>query len=178
MRRPHLSREDLLAVVEGRGLDLPHVRECAQCQLEVVALQQVLREVHALEVPEPSPLFWGHLSRRIGEAVADEARQPRSRFAWARWWAWAAPMTAAVALAVAFLAASPAGTRPPVTPAAALDASTDGELRALLEAADATPWSADDRWPLAASADSLVAQLSAEEEAVLIDLLRLELEGS
>jgi hypothetical protein len=57
-------------------------------------------------VPEPSPLFWDHLSTRVGAAVREEARNRERRASWA--WRWLpASAVAVAAVLVAALAVMP-----------------------------------------------------------------------
>ena len=103
----HLTPDQLLDVAEGtRALDeFPHVRACAACDRQLQALVAAISAAAAVEVPEPSPLFWDHLSARIGERLASE----RAKVRWWGWWmpahSWqlvaGATFVLAVALAVA-----------------------------------------------------------------------------
>ncbi|MBI2834618.1 MAG: hypothetical protein HYX76_09370 [Acidobacteria bacterium] len=79
----HLTAEQFVDIVEGREIDddgTRHLAGCAACRQEVEALRSVLLQANIVEVPEPSPLFWNHLSARVRAAV-DET--PPSR-----WWRW------------------------------------------------------------------------------------------
>ena len=80
----HLSHAELVDVAEGRlaGGRLRHLDGCAVCQREALALCETLAAVRADDVPEPSPLFWNHLSARISEAIDQE---PLPQPAWLRW---------------------------------------------------------------------------------------------
>ena len=71
---PHLTPEEL---IDSRERQLPYARQahadsCAACRAKVAQLDEVLRDVQAVDVPEPSPLFWDHLSARIRDRVAHE----------------------------------------------------------------------------------------------------------
>ncbi len=44
----------------------------AVCRAELARLDEVLRDVAAVDMPEPSPLFWDYLSARIRDRVAHE----------------------------------------------------------------------------------------------------------
>ena len=136
----HLSPEALLDVAEGTVPRdrYPHLAECGMCRDQLAELQATIATV-AVDVPEPSPLFWDHLSARVREATAAEplATEP--------WWGlrkWMFPLIAAATAAVLFIAISfgsgtttPATSRPAVVstsnpsnaefPAAADDPSLD-----------------------------------------------------
>ena len=98
----HLSPSELVERLDGTlaARRAEHVESCETCQAAVAELQDVADRVSASEsaVPEPSPLFWDHLSTRIRETVAVEqvGRTP--------WWLTTvrpfAPVAAAVILMV------------------------------------------------------------------------------
>ncbi len=118
----HLSNDDILDLAEQRGnpASRAHLAACPSCAARVDDLRAVLAEARAADVPEPSPLFWEHLSARVSDAVADEA-QPGRAAAPVRWlrpaWLVAAATLAAVAL-VLLVVVRPAPV-PPAGPAAA-----------------------------------------------------------
>jgi hypothetical protein len=74
MTTSHLTPEEL---IDSRERQLPPARQahadtCAVCRAELAHLDEVLLDVAAVDVPEPSPLFWDHLSTRIRDRVAHE----------------------------------------------------------------------------------------------------------
>ena len=77
----HLTSEQLVEAAEGI---LPaerarHLDQCETCRTNVEMLQTVLSDVgDTSTVPEPSPLFWEHFSRRVREATATEGVPRRS----------------------------------------------------------------------------------------------------
>jgi hypothetical protein len=94
----HLSPEQLIDVAEGTaaGVDVLHAASCEACRRQVDELREALRLTGEDPIPEPSPLFWGHLAARIGAAVR-EVPAPRS---WWRTWGWQwAPVGMVAALA-------------------------------------------------------------------------------
>lgn len=79
----HLSPEELIDALDR---PLPAARQqhadtCAVCRAERARLDEMVREVGAVGVPEPSPLFWDHLSARIHERIALEPA-PAERRRW------------------------------------------------------------------------------------------------
>jgi hypothetical protein len=110
---PHLTPDEL---IDSRDRQLASARQahadaCVTCRTKLAELDEVLRDVATVDMPEPSPLFWDHLSARIRERVAHEpppapARDnPLSRLTdwltgWsaAPRWAFAAPLLALCAL--------------------------------------------------------------------------------
>lgn len=81
----HLSREEL---IDSLDRPLPparqvHATSCPRCRHERAALAAVLHDVARVEMPEPSPLFWDHLSARVREQLAHEP--PPSTPGWSSW---------------------------------------------------------------------------------------------
>ena len=150
----HLSRSEIVDLVEdtlapGRAA---HVDVCAACRDAVEATRATLRDAMAVDVPDPSPLFWEHFRARVREGVE---RAPRG---WT--WGWIDGRTFAPvpAVLVAFLLVGLAisggvmrGRRPIVSeqsaPAvvasmpglAAIDLQ-DQSSSAVLDAGDAEVW--------------------------------------
>jgi len=70
----HLSVEEFVDAVEGV---LPerraaHVEGCAHCREHVAAARAALVSLRDADMPEPSPLYWQHLSARIHDSVAND----------------------------------------------------------------------------------------------------------
>jgi hypothetical protein len=97
----HLAPEELIDLAEGGRAEstAPHLRSCEVCRQQIAALRAAMSAVvdaadapgaygrpgrNVADVPEPSPLFWDHLSRRVLEAVAAE-EMSGFRFAGWRW---------------------------------------------------------------------------------------------
>jgi hypothetical protein len=101
----HLTPEELLDLAEGtRPLtSAPHLTTCETCRHQLDELRDVMATVH-VDVPEPSPLFWEHLSTRVRDAVAAEAVPARWGFGFGRLsWSLAAAMSVAVVVIAASL---------------------------------------------------------------------------
>src|SRR5215208_4850297 len=89
----HLSQDQLLDVADGTRAahEFPHVESCAICARQLADLRSAIGAVAEVAVPEPSPLFWDHLSARIRTAVAEDNRSAKlSAWAGRAWWQWAA----------------------------------------------------------------------------------------
>jgi len=122
----HLSAEELIDLAEGEQPEsgATHLASCAECRASLAELRAMLAMTAAVDVPEPSPLFWDHFSTRVAEAVAADrtpAAAPR------RWFRLLGPAMAALALLVAavlFLRAPSGGSTPPSTTGASPMAST------------------------------------------------------
>ena len=196
----HLSRDERLLAVDD-ALEAPraaHLAACAGCRAEVEALRGVVARVRAVDVPEPSPLFWDHLAARVGDAIAREPRPARGRAWWhLPQWGWGLAALAVVAAGSAYLA-----TRPPATPAVAVlrggpaagahagatsalsATSTEagderdegwGLIAAMADETELTPGDATALAPLAGQSELSISQLSRDERAALIAELEAEL---
>jgi len=106
----HLTTDELLDLAEGATSPAAaeqanvHVASCARCAEELKRAQAGLafaREASDGDVPEPSPLFWDHLSARVREAVAAEPAPHAA--SWFDAWGWRAliPVAAAAVVVVA-----------------------------------------------------------------------------
>ena len=187
----HLHRDALLALAETPGpIDDSHVAACAECRAEIDALRGVLATLALDDVPEPSPLFWDHFSRRVHEAIAAEAA-PVAPSWWAAWRSWSYAAGACVAMALVLAVAWPARLAPTAVPTPGA-----GAIVAEQVAGDA-PLTSDDEWELVvdvaadadvasagiddvlapASAELALQDLSADERSALATLLREELGG-
>jgi hypothetical protein len=101
-RTSHLTVEQLIDVAEDARAEasVPHLAVCERCRDQLTELRLAIAAAHEADVPEPSPLFWTELSRRVSDAIATE--RPVSR----RWFEWTrprvfVPVTAAVVAAIA-----------------------------------------------------------------------------
>lgn len=187
----HLSRDERLLALDD-ALDAPtqaHLASCAACRAEVESLASVVARVKAVEVPEPSPLFWDHLAARVGDAIAREPVPER--------WRWRAPrplwgvVAALVLAAVTAISwslrsadAPPAVVRtapqagaplPPVAshagddaPAEPRAAAADDDAGWRLIAAMADDADLDTLAPSAGGSELTIAGLTADERAALI----------
>lgn len=102
----HLTTDELVDALDGvlESTRQHHLDACAPCRQQVTALGAVLAETRGVEVPEPSPLYWQHLSERVRVAIDAE---PAVAGGWSNWLRWPvlAPV-AALAMLVAALAVS------------------------------------------------------------------------
>jgi hypothetical protein len=100
----HLSESEFVDLA-GEALDprrAAHVEACASCREQADALRAMLRETASVAVPEPSPLFWDHLSARVRDAVAAAPAPDRSGWSWPHLGI-LIPMSAAAAVVVAVI---------------------------------------------------------------------------
>jgi hypothetical protein len=120
----HVNAEELVDIAEGTRPEssAPHLATCEPCRAQLHELRAMMSEVGGVGVPEPSPLFWDHLSRRVSEAVAAEESadaKPRrwtERLMAARAYALVTVAAAVlIAVAVSSRVQAPAPLEPPVS---------------------------------------------------------------
>ena len=100
----HLNAVELIDVAEGTRSEasVPHLASCDACRRQLTDMRAMMSTVAAVEVPEPSPLFWDHLSQRVGNAVAEDV--PRRSWQDAATWRRLLMPLSAVAVASLILA--------------------------------------------------------------------------
>jgi hypothetical protein len=179
----HLTPDQLLDVADGTRSreDFSHLGTCQVCERQVTELRETMTAASEVEVPEPSPLFWEHLSSHVRERVAAEpVRQS--------WW-WTIPRfgLAAAAFAVLVLAAgtvlrqSSGPATPGDLPVAAVEPFTeamsfddDPALALLAELSAGIEWDVASEAGLApapGTADRVVLALTADERLELQRIL-------
>jgi len=179
----HLTSDELIDAAEGTldSTRQPHLEACAACRQQVADLAGVLREALAVAVPEPSPLFWSHLSQRVRTAIETE---PQMAGGWRQWLRW--PVLAPIgALVLVVIALGVAWPRPQAVPAAAAVTTEPADTTRADEGfALVADLVGDLDWDTAMSAGLAVApgaaeraalELSATEQQELTRLLRAEL---
>ncbi len=82
----HLSPDNFVDLLDGTLSEaaVPHLASCERCRQQLADLRVTWQAATEADVPEPSPLFWDHLSARVHDAVAAEgqARAPWWRIDW------------------------------------------------------------------------------------------------
>jgi hypothetical protein len=163
--------------------------------------EEIIAALQAVDVPEPSPLFWDHLSQRVREAVAAEpvpASDWTSRFRLA----WATGVVAALAMVV--IAVTMTTHRTPQVPGPASrvaggDVASVGHVQSPidsgdpiepLELSDDASWAvmgdlaSQMDWDEAAAAGLVVtpgaaegalSQLSGDEQRAVVEILQQEM---
>jgi len=157
----HLSPEELLDIAEGARPASPHLAACEPCRRQLHELRAVMTSAAEVDVPEPSPLFWDHLSARVREAVAAEDLPTDG---WFSSWRVLVPIAALAAVVlIAVLAATHAQPAPSQTSTPSVARSAAADDRVLL--AD----TASDNAPFAFVADlASQMQMDAAESAGLV----------
>jgi hypothetical protein len=182
----HLTPEQLVDAAESAAArsTLAHLAVCEECRRAVTDCQSVLRAVER-DVPEPSPLFWDHLSARVRAAVDAEPDQPTRGwlvFDWRR-----VSITVASAAAIAAIVFVVSNRERPVTPSMSFVdpvsvertvAADDPSLAFVSELSNGMDWDAAHDAGLVAHSglmDRAVGELSPGERAELRKLLQEEL---
>jgi hypothetical protein len=180
-----------LALGEGDPAHAAHAAECAACAARVRACADALRDVAALDVPDPSPLFWTQFANRVANAVteaeADDHRSGTMAPAHAPVHAWMG-IAAALVLAVAALLVS-SRPQPPAVQDAGLTPSADiwlasaddeDEAWAVVQSVASDLHYEDVRdagiAPRPGALDRAAAEMTDDERAELIRLLRAEID--
>lgn len=186
----HLSDDECIDAIDRTltSARREHLDHCEQCRASVAALEAVVGDVASSHVPEPSPLFWDHLSARIREATRDiPARTP--------WWQghWRS-LVAASAAAVLVVVASwrllvPAALLPVATNAtrlsdapvesAAADENAWQTVGDLATALSSSALSSDDVQLVVAAgpmAPPAMAELTPREREAFVKLLSVEMD--
>ena len=185
--KTHLSPDELVTALDDAlaPARAEHVRLCDACAANVDQLRTTLGTVRD-DVPEPSPLFWDHLSERIRVATATETLPRRAPW-WASGWGRATGIgalaaAAAIVVALRFAPAPVDSARPsPVVTdtVSAASSGTDDDSWSEMEQI-AAHLSADDVHAVVAAAPELaptVGELSAREREAFVRLLGSELSG-
>lgn len=186
----HLTSEQFLEAVEGTlSADRArHLEACETCRASVTTLRAVLADVgDSSTVPEPSPLFWDHLSRRVRAATAGEP-VPAAQMWWRGMWR---PLVAlgalAGAVAIAMLLrggsmAPPAAveTSQVVSPAGepAVSDDTVDVVTAIVGDMSFDELRETDLVPSRSTVDLAVSSLTEAQQRELIRLVREEFMGS
>lgn len=180
----HLTSDELIDAIEGL-LDAArqqHLDSCELCRQQVADLGTVLNEARAVAVPEPSPLFWAHLSQRVRTAIDAE---PQSLGGWREWMRWPvlAPIAALSLIVTALIVSVPRqqSVVPAPLAANAVPADVTRQDEGFAVVADLV---GDMDWDTAMSAGLTVApgaadramlELTAAEQQELTRLLKAEL---
>ena len=186
----HLTSDELIDAMEGvlEAARQAHLDTCEPCRRELAGLSSVWREARAVDLPEPSPIFWQHFAQRVRTAIDAEALPSSGWPAWLRWPV-LVPLGAVAVLMIAIGLRTAVPVERPSLQVSANDAAVSATADDLALA--------DDRWALVtdivgeidwdtASAAGLIVEpgaaeraafeLSPDEQRELTRLLRAELQ--
>jgi hypothetical protein len=186
----HLSSEQLVEAVEGTLSSecARHLDQCEACRDSLTTIRAVLADVgETPAVPEPSPLFWEHFSRRVQQATAAEQMPVRAAW-WQGLWRPAAALAAvAGAIALAMLLRGGTGHPPAATVSSETAASatepavpddTVEVVSAVVGDLSFDELRAADLVPSRGVVDQAVSSLTKEQQQELMRLVREEFMGS
>ena len=142
----HLSADTLVDIAEGARAETaaPHLQRCEACRRQIAELRAMMTAAAGVDIPEPSPLFWEHLSDCVQRDVAAEPAPGRSLVApWhggATWWRVAASVTtiAVVAVLVGRMSRQPRNLQPGTQTISAAPNDATAALAVLGDADDAS----------------------------------------
>lgn len=151
MSMGHLSSERLIDLAEGVDVESssPHLQSCEGCRQKLADLRATIAAAAEVDMPEPSPLFWDHLSARVRDAVESErAAEPAGRWSWLIGRPVWAGAFALIVVAVVFLARGERtpGPQPPAssttskTASEEVNAFDDPSLSLVLDLAGELDW--------------------------------------
>ncbi len=173
----HLSDGALLELAErgssagGGTAPDAHVAACSRCRERLDAVRDALKLAREVAVPEPSPLFWEHLSARVRESIASEdvphsggvAAGDRSRVAMSLFARWRPAVAAMLVLVCAVVAAWwTFAPRDPGAAGTAAQRDTASSPAATAITADAQPGPADLLEPASDPSWTLIGQVAGE----------------
>ncbi len=197
----HITPEQFVDLAEGTVAEssLPHLAACDDCRRELAGLRAMMSDAAAPgnntvgEVPEPSPLFWNHLSSRVRDAVAEDKAGDASWHAWLLRPRVLVPSLTAVLAALAIVMLLPRETLAPLIPAsplpvasvtvpslpplAPLGAPDDPQLGIVAAVATTVEWDEmmdEVAISSAGSTDAVAAALTPDEQRELQRLLAAE----
>ena len=181
----HLTSDELVDALDGvlEPSRTTHLDACGPCRQQLADLGAVLRDTRQVDVPEPSPLYWQHLSARVRTAIDAEAAPSGGWQHWVRWPV-LAPIAVLALIVMALAVAVPRQTA--VTPDVAADGAADGAVDQPLDDSFAmvADLVGDIDWDTAISAgltvgpgaaDQAVLELTVAEQQELSRLLKAEL---
>ena len=115
----HLKPRELTELLEGQlpAARAAHADECERCRDEANALRDVWQRASAVDIPEPSPLYWDHFASRVRDAI-ETTSAPAGGTPWVRrpaaaWTASALLATLVLALAFGRALVAPIATLAP-----------------------------------------------------------------
>lgn len=175
----HLTSDQLVDALDGvlEAAPQAHLDACPPCQQQVAELGAVLSTTRGVDMPEPSPLYWQHLSDRVRTAIDAE---PVASGGWGSWLRWPvlAPIAALALVVMALAVALPKQPAPPADVAVITDlpdASGDESFALVADLVGEMDWDTAMSAGLAVepgAAELAVLELTASEQQELTRLLR------
>jgi hypothetical protein len=176
----HLTSDELIDAMDGVLAQerQAHASECGACRRQLDELAAVVKHTRDVDVPEPSPLFWQHLSANVNAAIDRQMDHAGPR--WLRWQI-LLPLGAVAMLVAALVFSLPDIRRAPAPPAGHVaigdrqpEPDQWGTVAELVGEFDLDA-AAETGVLEPGLAEEAVLQLTAEERAELTRLLQAEL---
>jgi len=169
----HLRTDEFVDIAEGARAESSsaHLASCEACRSQLADVRAAMAAAAEADVPEPSPMFWHHLSQRVREAVVNEPQQAKGwrgalrRLLWRR--AVVEPVASLAVIALIVFAAMKALA--PVPHDGAPPSGSGASAVAASGASDAAADVSIDADPLLAIVASLASALDVDAGAVLED---------
>jgi hypothetical protein len=178
---------------------IAHLRACEECRAVAVRMREAMSRAAAVDMPEPSPLFWEHFSARVHEGVREaESGAASTWFRWVRGetltWAMSGALLTFLLVAGVWMSmwradvpaptdrATTAATTPIADAASdrdvdAFDPDTDQAWALVRTVADDVSWDDAEAVGVGArpgSAERAMATLTVDERSELVRLLQAE----
>jgi hypothetical protein len=184
----HLRSQEFVDALGGAlSADrLAHLETCESCKAELSGVASLVTDVRAAEtVPDPSPLFWNHLSERVRQATAAESI-PASAPWWQTSWRPLVALAACVLVAALVVIWRTTSSRDEPAPVqASVDSVDDGlsvpdddpAVAFMAEAASDLTWEEArgvNLTPRRVVVDSAIERMTAAQRAELVRLIREE----
>jgi hypothetical protein len=192
----HLTPDQFVDAVEGRVERHPgaasHLAVCENCRAELSSLTEVLSTARAVDLPEPSPLFWEHFSRRVRAAVESEST-PRRAGWFAGAWRPVVLLGAAGGALALVLVLRPSPVSAPILPSSQFadatvavtpvaDVESSDDVRLSVMAAMAKDLEAEEFQqavrPSADAAGAALEDLTVEQREALVRLIKARMIGA
>jgi hypothetical protein len=207
----HLTDLELLALLENPSADngvsavrIDHLQSCDSCRRALGDLREARDRAADVRLPEPSPLFWEHFSRRVREGIRNtEISRPRWYSAWLQApgfkWGFSGALVVVLLGAAAWLTSLPAPAPDEKSPAGAARVAGTDSVSSAMDAdsidADSNDLESDEAWALVRTvaddlewddvataslaarpgwAERAALDLTREERAELLRLLQVE----
>jgi hypothetical protein len=126
----HLRPEEFVDFVDGGKRSTSHLDACPECRDHLDQMRQTMKMVADTDVPEPSPIFWDHLSSRVHEAIANDISIARP---WLTGWFVPASVAAIIALAFALSIYAPSRSANQQTPQPSASAAVTESIESTRE---------------------------------------------
>ena len=183
----HLTDDQAAAIALGEAdaAHEAHAAECATSAARVRACAGTLHDVAALDVPEPSPLFWTQFANRVTHAIDHRSQTPAPTHAPGHAWVGiAAALILAVAALLVSSRSSPPSVQdlvlPPATDASVANLEGEDEAWAVVQsvASDLRYEDARDAGiaPRPGAVERAAEELNDDERAELVRLLHAEID--